>query len=193
MSPRMTLSNWGSSSMLVRRSSLPTGVILASPSSLNTPSRPPSGGREPVRSLRTYSLCTSSGQPAYMVRNLQSTNGRRSRPSRIWRKRAGPGVVSRIVAATASNSGAARTRQGSATVRSSRRLARRAGAEMLLAAAGRSEGARASDSRNLMLLSLQHLDHRSADVFHLVIAHVREHRQGQHLVGAALGHRQGAA
>src|SRR5215469_10575275 len=128
-----------------------------------------------------------------MVRNLYRTNGCWFRPTLACRNSAGPGVVRRINTATVTSRGNDTARHAVATTRSSRRLATRvANARAPRIAAGSKEGAGARDSRNAVLPSRQDLPGRFADPCYLVVAHVREHRQRQHLARALLGDRQRA-
>ena len=77
MSPLSTLMNWGSSSMLVMRRTLPTRVMRGSFFILNT------GPSFSLCSIRSLSFCSASG---HMVRNLYILNSLPLRPTRCWVK-----------------------------------------------------------------------------------------------------------
>ncbi len=89
ISPLSTLNSCGSSSIEVRRSSAPTGVIRGS--------------------FRVAPTEPSSLGSTVIVRNLKMWNGRPLKPIRAWRKNTGPSEVSRIASAVSAISGPATT------------------------------------------------------------------------------------
>ncbi len=93
MSPRITLSNWGSSSIDVERMILPILVRRS------TPSTPP--GALPSVGVN-FSASGSSGR---IERNFRQLNTRASRPTRGWAKKIGPGELSRTSSMSVRNSG----------------------------------------------------------------------------------------
>src|SRR5690348_4398199 len=116
-------------------------------------------------------------------------NGCRSRPSRVCRNRAGPGVVSRMSTTTAASSGDNTSRQADATTRSKIRLPR---------SEDRPRRARRGDAAvNLIRASAkaglrhrQRVAHGLADQVHLTFTHVREYRQREDFTGGAFGDRK---
>src|SRR5205823_3701635 len=88
--PRSTLKSCGSSSIEVRRISLPTPVRRSVPST-------PPGAVSPGSSTDTLSGGGSSA--SRIDRNLSRSKSRPSRPTRRWRKKIGPRDETRIRAA----------------------------------------------------------------------------------------------
>ena len=84
-----TFQNWGSSSRLVLRRNLPTLVIRGSFSFLKN---------APWAWLTTVALRASAF--VTIERNFQMRNRRPIQPQRIWLKRIGPGLSSRMAIAT---------------------------------------------------------------------------------------------
>ena len=101
MSPRHTLTSWGSSSSDRRRSQRPTAVMRASSGNKGLPS----GASIIVRSLRT-------------------TNGRPRQPTRSWRKRTGRPEVMRTAIAQMAPITAAGSAATASSTRSTTRLPR---------------------------------------------------------------------
>src|SRR5437016_4487638 len=95
ISPRRTLTSWGSSSRFQRRSTRPTRVTRGSPALVM---------RGPGSEL------------ILIVRNFRMSNGLPRSPTRAWRKRIGPGPLQRTASATAASKGlSTRTKMPAAT------------------------------------------------------------------------------
>ena len=132
ISPRRTFQSCGSSSRLSRRSKRPTRVTRGSSESLNT------GSRRSSRRTTSASRCSAS---ATMVRNLCIWNGRPSRPARVWLKKIGPRLSSRIAIAISGNSGAVTSSPTAETRTSKPRLiiaVERDGSQVSYSSTGRS-------------------------------------------------------
>src|SRR6185437_180159 len=119
-------------------------------------------------------------------------NGRRSWPSRVCLKRAGPGVVSRTSTATAPSSGENTSRHTDATTRSKNRLprsedrpdrpARRSDFPVSLSRASAKAGP----------CCRQRVPHGLAHQGGLPPSHMREYREREDSTGGAFGDRKGA-
>ena len=109
ISPRRTLSSCGSSSRLVFRRKRPNVVTSASRESLYVPFALRVASALIVAWM--YSRCSASSVSIPIVRNLNTVNGRWFVPSRVWRKKTGPGDSRLIRIAATRNSGEERTRR----------------------------------------------------------------------------------
>src|SRR5438477_1281486 len=103
MSPRSTLKSCGSSSILVRRNSAPSGKTR--------------GSSCPVMRL------AAAGRRWCMVRSLYMLKGAPARPTRRARYSTGPGLARRIASAASARTGATSARPRAASTMSSRRFA----------------------------------------------------------------------
>src|ERR1700750_2339868 len=114
-------------------------------------------------------------------------NGRRSRPSRVCRNSAGPGVVSWMSTATAASSGDNTSRQADATTRSKIRLPSSEDRPRLPACRRDAPVDLIRASAKAGLRHRQRVAHGLADQVHLTFTHVREYRQREDFTGGAFG------
>ena len=114
MSPRSTLSSWGSSSIDSLRIHLPTRVMRGSSCILNS---------SPSDSLLSARSSTRVSASSTIERNLKMANGRPPWPTRVWRNSTGPRESNLMRAATTSITGASAMAAAPATSRSTARLA----------------------------------------------------------------------